>query len=869
MDSQQWGKVRELVERAMELPEAERAAFLNDEVDDEQVLRDAERLLRYDRQASALFSVTSTMVWKAAEGEKLAGTRVGPYRVIEELGRGGMGVVYLGQRDDGVYQQQVAVKVLQEGVFTRALVARFLQERQILARLTHPGIARLLDGGVLEDGRPYFVLEYVDGVPIDQFCDEAGLDVGARLRLFLRVAEAVQAAHQQLVLHLDLKPANILITPDGTPRLLDFGIARILSEADRSVERSEPTTRLLTPRYASPEQASAGPLGVGSDVFSLATLLYRLLTGRLPYPIENLAPLEAARMISETPPMLPSAAAPPGLRSQLAGDLDVILLQALRKEPERRYPTVSAFAADIERHLASKPVRAHADSVGYRVSKFVRRNRAAVFAASLSVLILVGSGAAIVRSAVRARRAERVAVEESAVAQRRLQDVRGIAHSYIFELDPQLEQIPGTVAVRGVVLRNGLKYLEAMSRENVDQDEDLLRELGLGYLRVGEVQADPAMPSLNDRKAAWDSMTKGLALQRKLLAKHPGDLKQISMVARQLFSMEYLALTDGDIQKSYDYGKQSWATVQPLLQAGPGAPRFLHLNTDAWSMANLYAGNGELWNFADPASAVPWLDRMHDIVARFAAANPANAQSESVTAAYQREALSRAQVMEQLGRGDDARALYESALALAESQHAAIEDKQSLLIIRADYAEWALRRGDLRTVNRLAPGLVMDEGHGKPQDRNLRATIADFLCETSRIDLANGRIAAGTSKMARSAAMFEALYKEDTEDATNTAVMAHDFYELGVQAALRRDVRRRMFQRSSEITRTYFNQHPEALSAALLMGKDELGLAGLSRGADERHRHAAASQELFRRVLAAHPGNVEAAALLGQARTAM
>jgi serine/threonine protein kinase len=867
MDRERWARVRDLVEQAMTLPETDRLFFLRSQNEDTTLIADAEELLRYDRQASEIFSVLGTTRSLISEADlKLDGSYVGAYRVIEELGRGGMGVVYLAERADGVYQQEVAVKVLQENVFTPALAQRFRQERQILAGLTHPGIARLLDGGVLADGRPYLVLEFVDGVPIDRFCDEHGLDTRARLRLFLRVAEAVQAAHQQLVLHLDIKPANILVTAEGNPRLLDFGIARFLTDAESAGGKTEATVRLLTPRYASPEQASGKHLGVGSDVFSLATLLYRLLTGVLPYPLEAASPLEAAKIIMEVSPKPPSEAAPAGVRPQLAGDLDTILLQALRKEPERRYPTVEAFAADIARHLESKPVLAHADSFRYRAEKFVRRNRIAVVATAIAALVLVVSAAAIVRSAAAARRAQRVAEEQREVAQRRLQDVRGIAHSYIFDLDPKLEQIPGTVEVRGFVLQNGLKYLAAMSKENVAQDDDLLRELALGYMRVGQVQADPAMPSLNDRRGAWDSMSKGLALQRQLLARHPRDLKQLSMVARQLASMEYLAMTDGDVQKSYDYGMESWKTIQPLLKAGPDAPRFARLSAVAWDIANLYSGNGELWNFGDPAGALPWLDRMHEITTRFAAAKPENANSEVVFGDYQREALSRAQTLAQLGRNDEVRSLYEQALQASEAYQQKIEDKQSLKVVRASFADWALQQHDMATVNRLAPLLVLEEDDGKPHDRNLTATIADALCQSARIDFANGRTASGLARMGRSVAFFEQLYKEDAEDATNSSVMAADFYLFGQQKAVPHGRRQEMYERSIAIALHYARSHPEALSAEVLIGKNEVGLAELAPNIDEKKLHADRAAAALGTVVAVHPTNTEAVTFLSRAQ---
>ena len=866
MEKERWARVRNLLEQAMTLPEADRLDFLRSQAEDPLLIAEAEQLLRYDRQASEVFSVLGTTRSLTSETDlKLDGRHIGVYRVIEELGRGGMGVVYLAERADGVYEQVVAVKVLQEAVFTPALAERFRLERQILAGLTHPGIARLLDGGVLADGRPYLAMEFVDGVPIDRFCDEHALDTRARLRLFLRVAEAVQAAHQQLVLHLDIKPANILVTAEGNPRLLDFGIARFLTDAEGAAGKTEATVRLLTPRYASPEQASGKHLGVGSDVFSLATLLYRLLTGVLPYPLENASPLEAAKIILEVAPKLPSAAAAAGIRAQLAGDLDTILMQALRKEPERRYPTVEAFAADIERHLESKPVLAHADSFRYRAEKFVRRNMIAVVASAVTALILLVSAVATVRSAVVARRAQRVAEEQRAVAQRRLQDVRAVAHSYIFDLDPKLEQIPGTVEVRGFVLQNGLKYLEAMSKENVEQDDDLLREVALGYIRVGQVQADPAMPSLNDRKGAWDSMRKGLALQQQLLSKHPDDMKQLSMVARQLASMEYLAMADGEVQKSYDYGMESWKTIQPLLKAGPDAPRFEHLNAVAWDIANTYSGNGELWNFGDPAGALPWLDRMHEIIARFAAAKPENATNEFVVEDFQREAISRAQTLEELGRNGEVRALYEQALRAGETHQEKIEDKQSLKVVRASFAEWALHQGDMATVNKLAPLLVLEEDDGKPHDRILTATIADALCQSSRIDFANGRTASGLKRMNRSAAFFEELYKGDPEDATSSSVMAADFYWFGQQKGVPVEKRRNMHERSIAIAEHYARAHPEALSTAVLIGKNEVGLAELSTDSRERRHHADRAAAALSAVVAVHPTNVEAATFLSRA----
>lgn len=866
MIAERWTLVRELVEAALALPASQRDAFLNEAAPAPDVAAEAAQLLAFESDASALFSQVGQRRDNAQMfPSSLVGAFAGNYRILGELGRGGMGTVYLAERADGEYTQRVALKVLQEGAATPALKMRFRQERQILAALTHPGIARLLDGGLLADGRPYLVLEYVDGKPIDIWCDEHSLNGEQRLQLFVRVAEAVQSAHQQLVLHLDLKPANILVDDRGEPRLLDFGIARFLNEGSAAVSDAEETLRLLTPRYASPEQAAGRQLGVSSDVFSLATLLYLMLTGTLPYPLQDVSPLEAARIIREVQPKPPSQAARPEQRSWLRGDLDNILLLALRKEPERRYPTVAAFADDIRRHLQAKPVRAHPDSFTYRAGKFWKRNRLSVTAAGLAAAVLVFSIAAVTRSAIVARRAERSAEAQRIIAQRRLQDVRGIAHSFIFDLDPKLEPNQTNVPVRAFILQNGLKYLEAMSKENVQEDDDLAREIGMGYIRLGKIQADPAMPSLNDLPGAWASMTKGLAIQEALLRRHPEDLKQLSMVARQLAAMEYLAMVDGDVDRSYGFATRCWQTIQPLLKIGPSAPRFIHLDEVPWDIANIYEGNGELWNLGDPAGALPWLDRMHEIGTRYVAAKPESATSSEVNGLFQREALSRAQALTLLERRDEARQQYETALQHAEAARGQAEDHQALTVARVSYAEWLLREGDLPRLRKLAKFIVVDDDHGRTEDRNLQETIADELLLLARMDFAFGKRAAGMDAMHRGVKIFERLYQQDSREATNSSVMAHDFYQLGQQEALTAEERRQLYSRSIQITEAYFVSHPRALSAAVLIGQNNVGLASLAADPRTRHSFAHTAVKYLTKVVAAHPTNTQAQTTLALA----
>jgi serine/threonine-protein kinase len=355
-----------------------------------------------------------------AEEESLAGTMVGRYRIVRELGRGGMAVVYLAERADGQFRQEVALKLLQSGLAASHVARRFGRERQILAQARHPGVARLLDGGTGPGGRPYLVMEYVEGRPIDRYCDEERLAVGARLQLFLQVARAVEDAHRSLVVHRDIKPSNILVTADGHTKLLDFGIAKLLDPEATSGDApvSGSAIRLMTPAYASPEQVRGDPVTTASDIYQLGLLLYLLLTGRFPYDLGDGDAAERMRAIVQCEPVRPSAAvasaegfAPPGqeprtpgeiahargttpvrLRRALSGDLDAILLTALCKEPEQRYGSVAQLISDIERHLEGRTIAARPETWAYRTGKLVRRHAAVFVTAAVAVALVLALG---------------------------------------------------------------------------------------------------------------------------------------------------------------------------------------------------------------------------------------------------------------------------------------------------------------------------------------------------------------------------------------------------------------------------------------------------------------------------------------------
>jgi serine/threonine-protein kinase len=425
MRIEEWRQVEELLDAALELAPDERRKLL-DEVAEPGLRREVESLLVCEAEADGFLDAPalalSSDFFDAADApDTRAGQSVGRYRIIREIGRGGMGAVFLAERADGEFQQQVALKIVWRSFADTEHAQRFRRERQILASLNHPHIARLLDGGVSGDGEPFLVMEYVEGARIDDYCAAKNLSTAERLKLFLAVCEGVAYAHQNLVIHRDIKPSNILVTEGGAVKLLDFGIAKLTGPDEAGDAETVAGLRAMTPEYASPEQLRGLPVTTATDVYSLGVLLYELLTGRRPYRLQSRRTEEIARVVCEEEPERPSqAAATRGSRlaaretvspnpqsairnpQSLRGDIDNIVLMAMRKEPQRRYASVAQFAEDVRHHLEGLPVLAHGDAFGYRAGKFVRRHKAGVAAAALVLLTLVGG---ILATAWQAKRA--------------------------------------------------------------------------------------------------------------------------------------------------------------------------------------------------------------------------------------------------------------------------------------------------------------------------------------------------------------------------------------------------------------------------------------------------------------------------------
>ncbi len=530
---------KELFEAAIVLPASERAAFLAYRcVENDKLRGDLERLLAADEAAggfleSSPFDGGGTDQTTTFRKRDLIGTTIDTFYIESEIGAGGMGTVFLAERVLGDIRQRVAIKIVHDGIHTKEIYRRFLQERKILAGLEHSGIARLIDAGETLDGQPYLAMEYVAGKPLDEYSSSQDLSIEKRLELFQKVCEAIAYAHRRLIIHRDLKPANILVTPDGSPKLLDFGIAKLLAP-DADVAKTATMMNLLTPAYAAPEQIRGETITTATDVYSLGVILFELLAGVRPFSFGDKHYPEIVRMICETDPPKPSEAytrenedhetggvrgpSPCGelsnpLRSgferALRGDLDNIVLKALRKDPERRYQSVEQFSEDIQRYQKGLPVSARADTLSYRASKFVERNRVAVVSAGVIVLLLV---AGILGTSWQAVRAER----QKKVAERRFAQVRELAKNVIFKYHDSIANLTGSTEVRKMLVEDATKYLDSLSQD-AGSDESLQNEMALAYSKLADVQGKPYTANTGDTAGAAANYEKSVAIFEGLL----------------------------------------------------------------------------------------------------------------------------------------------------------------------------------------------------------------------------------------------------------------------------------------------------------------------------------------------------------------
>lgn len=609
MKMENWQKIHEIVLDALDLNATRRHEFLEKHCGaNTEIRREVESLLAGETGAEKIFDSPAIFNYASffAQENELdiqVGRQIGNYRILQEIGRGGMGAVFLAERADGEFDQQVALKIVRQTFADAELKRRFRHERQILASLNHPNIAKLLDGGISEAGEPFLAMEYVEGESIDEFTEKQNLEIEECLKLFLKVCEAVSYAHRNLIIHRDIKPSNILVDKSGEPKLLDFGLAKIFDEKLLDVSQTETAFRAFTPAYASPEQIHGKNISTASDVYSLGIVFYELLTGERPFHFENKSYEEILRSIDTQEPPPPSSVisnlrhtaerlqtkeddsptqkggahrttndeekATPKFKTQnpksLRGDLDNIALMALRKEPERRYQSVEQFASDIERHLQGLPIRARPQTVSYRASKFFQRNKIAVATVGIVILsLLTGLAIALWQA--------NIAQQQKTIAEKRFNDVRRLSNSLLFEISPKIERLEGSTEAREVVVKRALEYLDSLAQD-AGEDSTLQSELASAYEKIGSLQGDSRKASLSDFRGSIESLEKAQVIRRRLLQADPQDTENRRLLADNLRLLGIRRMYQSDSEGGLRDGKEAVSIYEKLVAENPASLR--------------------------------------------------------------------------------------------------------------------------------------------------------------------------------------------------------------------------------------------------------------------------------------------------------
>lgn len=880
MTPDRWRDINELFHAALAIDSTKRDVYLAEACKGDVELRlEVENLIASHESAEASMhtaSLRETVQQVLQEDDTLpVGQDFGPYRVIREIGKGGMGRVFLAERVDEQFHRQVAIKLIKRGMDTDSVIRHFRNEREILASLDHPNIARLFDAGTSRDGLPYFVMEYIEGQPIDSFCEDRRYSITERLQLFRQVCAAVAHAHQHLVIHRDIKPSNILVTAEGYPKLLDFGIARLLgtpSDATATMTGFQ----LMTPEYASPEQALGQPPSTLTDVYSLGVVLYRLLTGTSPYGIRNRSSQQIAEAICREEPKKPSIAAielaqsigPSGdqrvsfpgskerAQKRLQGDIDTIVLMALRKEPHRRYQSVEQFSEDIRRHLGSLPVSAQDDSIGYRVAKFAHRHRTGMAAGLMIALMMIAGVIATSFEAHRARVQEQLAKDAQTKAERRFNEVRKLAHTVLFDYHDAIKNLPGATPIRERLVRDSLQYLDGLAADAVG-DRSLSRELASAYERVADVQGGTMEANLGNTAGAIESGKKALNIRSSLLASDPQNSGLQRELASSYFKVGTLLWETGDMSGAADYLRHALDLREQLAKADsldPGRQYELSTAYDRLGMLVLEEG--------DTTGALTDCQRSLEIL---------NSLSE---AEQKRESARRSISVEYEHIG--------SALLELADLTGALENNSRALALRAALAKDYPLNADYKRILQVSyynQGEILARmGRLRPALASYRADVAlgekllgtDPTNEQYRGDLAYGLIRIGDMlfKLTRYA---EALgnYKASQElrsadvkaDPTNlwkrssliearakicrTLAAAHQATEAREPCAGALTLMQRTaLDSGNSAIRSFFADTYSDLAQA------EAALAvGASKGADERRRHWQSARSLYERSL--------------------
>lgn len=810
MNGERWQEIKSVLEAALQLDSPKRSAYLDDACSsDPSLRREVESLLEADKQAQTDFLCAPRLGWEEIERESASwiGRRIGPYEIIELIGEGGMGSVYRAARADEQYQKQVAIKVVKMGLGTPLALARFRAERQILANLDHPNIARLLDGGTTESGLPYVVMELIEGQPIDEYCEVHGLRVEERLRLFRTVCLAVHYAHQHLVVHRDLKPGNILVTADGVAKLLDFGIAKIL-DTESSPGGAELTINFMrmTPQFASPEQVRGTAVTTASDVYSLGVILFLLLTGHHPYQFDSRSADSIVRAICDTEPPKPSTVArrtartasdsdtqqtgserevsagesPGKLSKRLQGDLDNIVLMALRKDPQRRYASAEQFAEDIRRHLESLPVSARNDTVGYRASKFVTRHRIAVVAGTAVILALATGMGMTLREA-------RIAKAQSMKAERRFQDIRALSNSLIFDVHDSIQDLAGATPARKLIVEKALLYLDGLAGES-QGDASLQRELAAAYKRIGDVQGYDFNANLGDNSAALTSYEKALAIRRALWSSAPGNIEDALALAEASRLVSQTQMAAADLSAALANAQKTVELVEPLRKSHPNdAAVLLEFILDCQAVANILS-NDSLSSLGNNATATVFRRKQLDAAEQLAGLDPGSDRGQGNLA------IALTGMGDQLWLGGEramptqyysrARAIF--AKLVEHSEHKRARALYLMNLVSAGIADAELANGELDKALARAQETVESAeklSQADPSDAQSGRVLADNYVMLAELESRSGRAQSASADMNKATQLIMHFAGPSSKDPTKLASLTGLYVAQGALAS--------------------------------------------------------------------------------------
>ncbi len=610
MNSEEWEKVKSILSEALDLPDKDQFSFLEEackgnttilsEVKSLLAARNVERnyfdTKMLDRDPDLRYDLNDS-------SNKI----FGHYRIVKEIGHGGMGIVYLGERIDGEFAQKVAIKVIRRNIYDEEILKRFKRERQILANLDHPNIAKLLDGGITNDGDPYFVMEYIDGEDLFTYLQNKSRTLEECLELFQTICRAVTHAQQNLIVHRDLKPDNILITKEGIPKLLDFGLAKMLDESTSEITKT--VNRAFTPAYASPEQFLGENMTAASDVYSLGVILYELLTGTKPFHFEGKTLEEIVETIKGGEPLRPSLASGkrnnsliPEIRGSkhLRSDLDIITLKALQTDVSQRYGSVEEFSNDLDRVLNGLPISARPLTLGYRSTKFFKRNKLAMSAVALIFISLI-TGLIFTLWQANETRIERDRAEK------RFQQVRKLSNSLLFEISPKIENLAGSTEAREVLIKRALEYLDSLASES-QNDPGLQKELASAYEKIGDLQGNPSNPNLVDFDDAIKSYEKAIKIRETYLKLEPKDANNRLMLAKDYQNLGKIFGETNDYEKEKTYLYLGLNQIEALRKVnGDQIDTLLaysELNYDLGLNQTAISGYGKAIPFYDKAIAL-------------------------------------------------------------------------------------------------------------------------------------------------------------------------------------------------------------------------------------------------------------------------